>query len=112
MQNRPNEPKWRDAEEALRQASKNNIYRFLRWRLQLERGKDCRYIRVSTKLVHLISIEKTSAVNYNQKLTKIVIKDEDGSEIRRVIIPPNLPILATGFATPFVTLFLVPSTTN
>ncbi|OQE09712.1 hypothetical protein PENFLA_c100G09029 [Penicillium flavigenum] len=82
VRNRPNEPKWREAEEALRQASNNNMYRFLRWCLQLERGEDGRHI----KGINKASTFETDWKNlrcYYQKLTKIVINDEDGSEIRR-----------------------------
>ncbi|CAG8198816.1 unnamed protein product [Penicillium nalgiovense] len=66
------------------------MYRFLRWCLQLERGEDGRHI----KGINKASTFETDWKNlrcYYQKLTKIVIKDEDGSEIRRVLIPPNLP---------------------
>ncbi|KAJ6067943.1 uncharacterized protein N7446_004980 [Penicillium canescens] len=82
VRNRPNEPKWREAEKALRQASNNDMYRFLRWCLQLERGEDGRHI----KGINKASTFETDWKNlrcYYQKLTKIVIKDEDGSEIRR-----------------------------
>ncbi|KAJ5795929.1 uncharacterized protein N7518_004469 [Penicillium psychrosexuale] len=82
VQNRPNEPKWRDAEEALRQASNNDMYRFLRWCLLLERGKDGRYI----KGINKASTFETDWKNlrcYYQKLTKVIINDEDSSEIRR-----------------------------
>ncbi|KAJ6061027.1 hypothetical protein N7499_004108 [Penicillium canescens] len=82
VRNRPNEPKWREAEEALRQASNNDMYRFLRWCLQLERGEDGRHI----KGINKASTFETDWKNlrcYYQELTNIVIKDEDGSEIRR-----------------------------
>ncbi|KAJ5346768.1 uncharacterized protein N7506_000021 [Penicillium brevicompactum] len=82
VRNRPNEPKWREAEEALRQASNNTMYRFLRWCLQLERGENGRHIKGINKASTLETDWKNLRLYY-QKLTKIVINDEDGSEIRR-----------------------------
>ncbi|KAL4984463.1 hypothetical protein BDW68DRAFT_193609 [Aspergillus falconensis] len=80
----PNVRKWRDPEEALRQASNNDLYRFLGWSLKLERGKDGR----RNKGIHKSSSLNTDWKNlrgYYQKLTKIKINDEDGSEVRRGI---------------------------
>ncbi|KAL2836851.1 hypothetical protein BJX68DRAFT_250307 [Aspergillus pseudodeflectus] len=80
----PNVQKWRDPEEALRQASNNDLYRFLGWSLKLERGKDGR----RNKGIHKSSSLNTDWKNlrgYYQKLTKIKIDDKDGSEVRRGI---------------------------
>ncbi|KAJ5117911.1 uncharacterized protein N7443_001745 [Penicillium atrosanguineum] len=82
VRKRPNDPKWRKVEEALRQASNNDMYRFLRWCLQLERGEDGRHIKGINKASTLETDWKNLRCYY-QKLTKIVINDEDGSEIRR-----------------------------
>ncbi|KAJ5608636.1 hypothetical protein N7528_009203 [Penicillium herquei] len=82
MRSRPNEWKWREVEEALRQASNNDMYRFLRWCLLLEQGKDGRH----TKGIQKASTLETDWKNlrlYYQKLTKITINDDDGSEIRK-----------------------------
>jgi len=83
VRNRPNEPKWHDVEEALRVASNNDLYRFLRWCLQIERGEDGRHVKGINKASTLETDWKNLHLYY-QKLTKIVINDEDGSEIRRV----------------------------
>ncbi|KAL2817948.1 hypothetical protein BDW59DRAFT_152275 [Aspergillus cavernicola] len=80
----PNVPKWKDPEDALRQASNNDLYRFLGWCLKLERGKEGRRL----KRIHKSSSLNTDWKNlrgYYQKLTKIKINDEDGSEVRRGI---------------------------
>ncbi|KAK6810763.1 hypothetical protein RU639_013526 [Aspergillus parasiticus] len=78
----PKVQKWRDPEEALRQASNNDMYRFLGWCLKLERGEKCR---------HLKGIHKSSSLEadwknlrgYHQRPTKTRINDHDGSEVRR-----------------------------
>jgi len=59
------------------------MYRFLGWCLKLQRGKQGRWL----KGIHKSSSLKTDWKNlrgYYQKLTKIKINDEDGSEVRRV----------------------------
>lgn len=86
MRNKPNEPKWREVEEALHQASNNDMYRFLRWCLQLDRGENGRHIKGIQKASTLETDWKNLRLYY-QKLTKIIINDEDGSEIRRVGVP-------------------------
>ncbi|KAJ5981933.1 hypothetical protein N7451_012033 [Penicillium sp. IBT 35674x] len=82
VRNRPNERKWRDAEEALRQASNNDMYRFLRWCLLLARGKDGRHVKGINK-ASTFGTDWKNLRCYYQRLTKITINDEDGSEIRR-----------------------------
>lgn len=82
VRNKPNEPKWREVEEALRQASNNDLYRFLRWCLQLDRGEDGRHIPGINKASTLETDWKNLRLYY-QRLTKIIINDDDGSEIRR-----------------------------
>lgn len=79
----PNVQKWGDPEEALRQASNNDLYRFLGWSLKLKRGKNGR----RNKGIHKSSSLNTDWKNlrgYYQKLTKSKIDDIDGSEVRRV----------------------------
>ncbi|KAH3113789.1 hypothetical protein KXX00_000940 [Aspergillus fumigatus] len=76
--------KWRQPEEALRQASNNDLYRFLGWSLKLKRGKNGR----RNKGIHKSSSLNTDWKNlrgYYQKLTKSKIDDIDGSEVRRGI---------------------------
>ncbi|KAB8259318.1 hypothetical protein BDV32DRAFT_150645 [Aspergillus pseudonomiae] len=78
----PKMQKWQDPKEALRQASNNDMYRFLGWCLKLERGEKGR---------HLKGIHKSSSLEadwknlggYYQRLTKTRIDDHDGSEVRR-----------------------------
>ncbi|KAJ5249289.1 hypothetical protein N7468_000740 [Penicillium chermesinum] len=82
VRNRPNEPKWYEVEEALRGASNNDLYRFLRWCLQIDRGKDGRHLKGINKASTLETDWKNLRLYY-QKLTKIVINDKDSSEIRR-----------------------------
>ncbi|KAJ5179439.1 hypothetical protein N7492_002649, partial [Penicillium capsulatum] len=82
VRNRPNVPKWRKAEEALRQASNNDMYRFLRWCLLLERSEDGRHYPGINKASTLETDWKNLRLYY-QKLTKVIINDGDGSEIRR-----------------------------
>ncbi|KAH1437445.1 hypothetical protein KXX68_007648, partial [Aspergillus fumigatus] len=80
----PNVQKWGDPEEALRQASNNDLYRFLGWSLKLKRGKNGR----RNKGIHKSSSLNTDWKNlrgYYQKLTKSKIDDIDGSEVRRGI---------------------------
>ncbi|KAJ5358329.1 uncharacterized protein N7496_010742 [Penicillium cataractarum] len=78
----PNEPKWREPEEALRQASNNDMYRFLGWCLKLERGKNNRRLKRINKASSL-NTDWKNLRGYYQKLTKIKINDEDGSDVRR-----------------------------
>ena len=73
----------RKAAEALRQASNNDMYRFLRWCLLLERSEDGRHYPGINKASTLETDWKNLRLYY-QKLTKIIINDGDGSEIRRV----------------------------
>ncbi|KAJ5701030.1 hypothetical protein N7488_008578 [Penicillium malachiteum] len=82
VRSRPKEQKWHEVEGALRQASNNDMYRFLRWCLQLARGEDGRHIKGIQKASTLETDWKNLRLYY-QKLTKITIKDEDGSEIQR-----------------------------
>ncbi|KAH2144417.1 hypothetical protein KXV68_005553 [Aspergillus fumigatus] len=80
----PNVQKWGDPEEALRQVSNNDLYRFLGWSLKLKRGKNGR----RNKGIHKSSSLNTDWKNlrgYYQKLTKSKIDDIDGSEVRRGI---------------------------
>lgn len=83
MINKPNQPKWHEPEEALRQASNNDMYRFLGWCLKLERGKKGRRLKGINKSSSLETDWKNLR-GYYQKLTRININDEDGSEVRRV----------------------------
>ncbi|OOQ91679.1 C2H2 finger domain protein [Penicillium brasilianum] len=80
--NKPNERKWREPEEALRQASNNDMYRFLGWCLKLERGKNNRRLKRINKASSL-NTDWKNLRGYYQKLTKIKINDEDGSDVRR-----------------------------
>ncbi|KAB8227561.1 DUF3435 domain-containing protein [Aspergillus alliaceus] len=80
----PNEPKWQEPEEALRQASNNDMYRFLGWCLKLKRGKDNRKLKGIHKSSSLMTDWKNLR-GYYQKVTKIKINDQDGSEVRRGI---------------------------
>ncbi|KAJ6093618.1 hypothetical protein N7486_008907, partial [Penicillium sp. IBT 16267x] len=82
VRNKPNEPKWREVEDSLRQASNNDMYRFLRWCLQLDRGEDGRHTPGINK-ASTLEIDWKNLRLYHQRLTKIVINDDDGSEIRR-----------------------------
>ncbi|PYH76328.1 hypothetical protein BO82DRAFT_407201 [Aspergillus uvarum CBS 121591] len=83
--NKPNEPKWREPEEALRQASNNDMYRFLGWYLKLERGKNNRRLKRINKASSL-NTEWKNLRGYYQKLTKIKINDEDGSNGMKYLV--------------------------
>ncbi|KAH1338126.1 hypothetical protein KXV22_005508 [Aspergillus fumigatus] len=65
----PNVQKWGDPEEALRQVSNNDLYRFLGWSLKL----------------NSLNTDWKNLRGYYQKLTKSKIDDIDGSEVRRGI---------------------------
>ncbi|KAL3255990.1 hypothetical protein ABHI18_007893 [Aspergillus niger] len=80
--NKPNEVKWREPEEALRKASNNDMYRFLGWCLKLDRGKNGRRLKCIHKASSL-NMDWKNLRGYYQKLTKIKINDEDGSDVRR-----------------------------
>lgn len=69
--------------EALRQASNIDMYRFLGWRLKLERGKGGRWLKRIHK-ASTLNMDWKTLRSYYQKLTKIKINDEEGSDVRRV----------------------------
>ncbi|KAF7184219.1 hypothetical protein CNMCM7691_004844 [Aspergillus felis] len=45
------DPKWEDTEDALRQASPNDMHRFLNWCLKLEYNKDVYYTKVTKQVM-------------------------------------------------------------
>jgi hypothetical protein len=59
------------------------MYRFLGWCLKLERGKNNRRLKRINKASSL-NTDWKNLRGYYQKLTKIKINDEDGSDVRRV----------------------------
>ncbi|KAJ9211277.1 hypothetical protein DTO166G4_7110 [Paecilomyces variotii] len=81
--NKPKEPKWQEPEKALRQASNNDMYRFLGWCLKLERSKNNRRLKRINKASSL-NTDWKNLCGYYQKLTKIKINDKDSSDVRRV----------------------------
>ncbi|RMJ22220.1 hypothetical protein PHISP_06911 [Aspergillus sp. HF37] len=81
---KPSEPKWREPEDALRQASNNDMYRFLGWCLRLQRGKEGRRLKGIHKFSSLEADWKNFR-GYYQKITKTRIGSENGQEVRRGI---------------------------
>ncbi|KAE8404947.1 hypothetical protein BDV37DRAFT_100525 [Aspergillus pseudonomiae] len=75
------DPKWEDPEEALRQASPNDIHRFLNWCLKLKYGLDGRRLKGYRKASALQADWKYFRVYYT-KVTKQEMKKEMGEAVR------------------------------
>ncbi|KAB8213417.1 C2H2 finger domain protein [Aspergillus novoparasiticus] len=82
------DPKWEDPEEALRQASPNDIHRFLNWCLKLKYGLDGRRLKGYRKASALEADWKYFRVYYT-KVTKQEMSKEMGEAVRTV--PCHLP---------------------
>ena len=77
------EGKWQEPEEALRQASDNDMYRFLGWCLKLTRGTDNRRLKGIRKSNTLETDWKTFC-GYYEMVTKTKIDGNTSKEVRRV----------------------------
>jgi hypothetical protein len=80
------DPKWEDAEDALRQASPNDMHRFLNWCLKLEYNEDGRHLKGYRKASSLDADWKFFRVYYT-KVTKQVMSKEMGEAVRTVCSP-------------------------
>ncbi|KAH2891750.1 hypothetical protein KXV75_003550 [Aspergillus fumigatus] len=75
------DPKWEDAEDALRQASPNDMHRFLNWCLKLEYNPDGRRLKGYRKASALEADWKYFRVYYT-KVTKQEMSKEMGVAVR------------------------------
>jgi hypothetical protein len=77
------DPKWEDAEDALREASPNKMHRFLNWCLKLEYSPDGRRQKGYTKASSLEADWKYFRIYYT-RVTKHEISKEMGEAVRTV----------------------------
>ncbi|KAH1515597.1 hypothetical protein KXX29_009720 [Aspergillus fumigatus] len=75
------DPKWEDAEDALRQASPNDMHRFLNWCLKLEYNSDGRRLKGYKKASALQADWKYFRLYYT-KVTKQEMSKEMGDAVR------------------------------
>ena len=83
MKAKESEGKLQEPEEALRQASDNDMYRFLGWCLKLTRGTDNRRLKGIRKSSTLETDWKTFC-GYYEMVTKTKIDGNTSKEVRRV----------------------------
>jgi len=78
--------KWRDAEDALREASPNDMHRFLNWCLKLEYSPDGRRQKGYTKASALEADWKYFRIYYTRVANHAMSK-EMGEAVRTVCLP-------------------------
>jgi hypothetical protein len=77
------DPKWEDAEEALREASPNGMHRFLNWCLKLQYNPSGRHLKGYGKASSLEADWKYFRVYYT-RVTKHEMGKEMGEAVRTV----------------------------
>ncbi|KAJ6105305.1 hypothetical protein N7523_010115 [Penicillium sp. IBT 18751x] len=77
-------PMWNNAEEALRQLTPDDVYRFLNFRLKLKHGQDGRHLKGVFKAYSLRADWKKFRYYYN-KVTRTRISCQDIDEINAMI---------------------------
>ena len=84
------ELKWRDPENSLRQATPNDMHRFLNWCLKLEYNPDGHRLRGFQKASALESDWRYFRVYY-QRVTKQEMSKEMAEAVRTVCSPRGMP---------------------